>query len=114
MVGLFFGQRCSDILSGYQILSRRLVKFFPALSKGFEIETELAVHALEMRLPIAEQRVPYFPRPEGSPSKLKTIRDDLFILETVFVLVKEERPLEFSSSWESCSSWRRSFSSGRS
>ena len=95
MVGLFFGQRFSDILSGYRVLSRRFVKSFPALSKGFEIETELTVHALEMRLPIAEERVPYFPRPEGSSSKLKTIRDGISIVKTVFVLVKEERPLEF-------------------
>ena len=94
MVGLIFGRRFSDILSGYRILSRRFVKSFPALSKGFEIETEIAVHALEMRLPIAELEIPYFERPRGSPSKLRTVRDGLSIVKTIFVLIKEERPLE--------------------
>ena len=98
LVGLMFGQRFSDILSGYRVLSRRFVKSFPALSKGFEIETEIVVHTLEMRLPGAELEIPYFGRPAGSSSKLRTFRDGGAILKTIFVLLKEERPLEFFSS----------------
>lgn len=94
MVGLIFGRRFSDVLSGYRILTRRFVKSFPALSKGFEIETEIAVHALEMRLPCAEVEVPYSERPHGSPSKLRTIRDGISIVKTILLLIKEERPLE--------------------
>ncbi|MDE0355013.1 MAG: glycosyltransferase [Deltaproteobacteria bacterium] len=94
MVGLIFGRKFSDILSGYRVLSRRFVKSFPALSEGFEIETEIAVHALEMRLPCAEVEVPYFERPHGSRSKLKTIRDGISIVKTIFALIKGERPLE--------------------
>ena len=97
LVGLMFGQRFFDILSGYRVLSRRFVKSFPALSKGFEIETEIVVHALEMRLPGVEVEIPYFGRPEGSSSKLRTVRDGVAILKTIFVLLKEERPLEFFS-----------------
>ena len=97
LVGLLFGQRFSDILSGYRVLSRRFVKSFPALSKGFEIETEIAVHALEMRLSSTEMKVPYFGRPTGSSSKLRTFRDGLAIVKTIFVLIKEEKPLEFFS-----------------
>ena len=94
MVGLIFGRRFSDVLSGYRILTRRFAKSFPALSRGFEIETEIAVHALEMRLPCAEAEVPYFERPRGSPSKLRTIRDGISIVKTILLLIKEERPLE--------------------
>ncbi len=94
MVGLIFGQKFSDVLSGYRVLSRRFVKSFPALSKGFEIETEIAVHALEMRLPCAELEVPYHERPHGSSSKLRTVRDGIAIFKTIFALIKEERPLE--------------------
>lgn len=97
LVGLTFGQRFSDILTGYRVLSRRLVKSFPALSKGFEIETEITVHALEMRLPSAELSIPYFERPEGSASKLRTIRHGISIFKTILILIKEERPLEFFS-----------------
>ncbi|MFB3055001.1 MAG: glycosyltransferase family 2 protein [Alphaproteobacteria bacterium] len=97
LVGLTFGQRFSDILSGYRVLSHRLVKSFPALSKGFEIETEITVHALEMRLASAEMEIPYFERPEGSSSKLRTVRHGIAIVKTIFVLIKEERPLEFFS-----------------
>lgn len=97
LVGLMFGQRFSDILSGYRVLSRRFVKSFPALSKGFEIETEITVHALEMRLPSAEVAIPYFERPEGSSSKLRTFRHGIAIVKTILVLIKEERPLEFFS-----------------
>ena len=97
LVGLMFGRRFGDILSGYRVLSRRFVKSFPALSKGFEIETEMTVHALEMRLPAAEVEVPYHARPEGSASKLRTVRHGVRIVRTIFVLIKEERPLEFFS-----------------
>ena len=97
LVGLIFGQRFSDTLSGYRVLSRRFVKSFPALSKGFEIETEIVVHTLEMSLPSAELEIPYFGRPDGSSSKLRTVHDGVVILKTIFVLLKEERPLEFFS-----------------
>ena len=96
-VGLIFGRRFSDILSGYRVMSRRFVKSFPALSTGFEIETEIAVHALEMRLPCAELEIPYFERPAGSSSKLRTIRDGIRIARTIAALIREERPLEFFS-----------------
>ena len=97
LVGLTFERRFSDVLTGYRVLSRRFVKSFPALSKGFEIETEIAVHALEMRLPGTEVEVPYFARPERSTSKLRTFRDGIAIVRTIFLLIKEERPLEFFS-----------------
>ena len=109
-----FGQRFSDILSGYRVLSRRFAKSFPALSKGFEIEAEISVHALEMRLPSAELEIPYFERPAGSSSKLRTVRHGIGIIKTLFVLIKEERPLEFFPSCLCCSSWPRSASPGRS
>jgi hypothetical protein len=95
MVSRVFGNRLTDMLSGYRVMSRRFVKSFPALSKGFEIETELTVHALELRLPIAEQKTPYAERPEGSTSKLKTYSDGLRILRMIVTLVKQEKPLEF-------------------
>ena len=90
-----FGREISDMLSGYRVFSRRFVKSFPALSDGFEIETELTVHALELRMPVAEITTPYKDRPEGSVSKLNTIRDGIRILRTLISLVKEERPLSF-------------------
>ena len=94
-VGYVFGNQLSDMLSGYRVFSRRFVKSFPALSAGFEIETELTVHALELRLPIAEVPTPYGERPEGSASKLNTYRDGVRILMTIFNLVKLEKPLQF-------------------
>lgn len=94
-VALIFGDRLKDMLSGYRVMSRRFVKSFPALASGFETETELTVHALELRLPIAEVQTPYRDRPAGSTSKLRTYRDGFRILGTIFVLVKEERPLQF-------------------
>jgi hypothetical protein len=96
-VGMIFGDRLKDMLSGYRVMSRRFVKSFPALASGFETETELTVHALELRLPIAEVQTPYRDRPSGSQSKLRTFRDGLRILGTIFFLVKEERPLQFFS-----------------
>lgn len=99
VVAWIFGDRFSDLLSGYRVLSRRFVKSFPALSRGFEIETELTVHALELRMPLAEVDTPYGSRPEGSDSKLNTIRDGIRILKTILWLAKEERPLQFFGSF---------------
>jgi glycosyltransferase involved in cell wall biosynthesis len=90
-----FGGGFSDILSGYRVFSRRFVKSFPVLSDGFEIETELTVHALELALPLAEIDTPYFARPEGSHSKLNTWRDGFRILATIVRLYRSERPLRF-------------------
>jgi len=87
----------TDILSGYRVFSRRFVKSFPALSRGFEIETELTVHALELELPVAEMPTPYYARPQGSASKLSTWRDGLRILMTIVSLYRSERPLAFFS-----------------
>ena len=92
-----FGSSFSDILSGYRVFSRRFVKSFPVLSDGFEIETELTVHALELALPVAEIDTPYFERPEGSVSKLNTWRDGLRILSMMLKLYRSERPLRFFS-----------------
>jgi len=86
-----------DILSGYRVFSRRFVKSFPVLSGGFEIETELAVHALELELAVAEVQTPYYARPEGSVSKLSTWRDGWRILLTIVGLYRFERPLAFYS-----------------
>ena len=90
-----FGQEFKDILSGYRVFSRRFVKSFPVLSDGFEIETELAVYALELSLPVAEVETPYYARPEGSFSKLNTWRDGFRILGTMLKLYRSERPLRF-------------------
>ncbi len=97
MVQVIFGKQFGDMLSGYRVFSRRLVKSFPATSAGFEIETELTVHALELRMKTAEVPTRYKDRPEGSTSKLNTIRDGLRILRMIGLLVKEERPLMFFS-----------------
>ena len=97
LVGMIFGHRFEDVLTGYRVLSRRFVKSFPALSKGFEIETEIAVHTVQMRLPAAEVPIPYGERSQGSPSKLRTVRDGLAIARTIAVLIKEEKPLAFFS-----------------
>ena len=93
IVALLFGNRVSDMLSGYRVFSRRFVKSFPALSTGFEIETELTVHALELKMPIDEMTLPYRPRPANSSSKLSTFRDGWRILRTIVKLTKEEKPL---------------------
>ena len=83
------------MLSGYRVFSRRFAKSFPSLSAGFEIETELTVHALELRMPLAEVVTPYKDRPVGSVSKLSTFRDGFRILWLIGKLVKEERPVQF-------------------
>lgn len=97
IVGAIFGRRFKDVLSGYRVFSRRFVKSFPAISSGFEIETELTVHALELRMPVAEIDTPYKERPAGSVSKLSTYKDGFRILKTILILIKEERPLQFFS-----------------
>jgi glycosyltransferase involved in cell wall biosynthesis len=95
LVGTIFGTRTTDMLSGYKVFSRRFVKSFPAMSAGFEIETELMIHALELKLPVGEISAPYGERPEGSVSKLATWRDGFVILRLIGVLVQRERPFEF-------------------
>ncbi|MCP9627158.1 glycosyltransferase family 2 protein [Rhodopseudomonas palustris] len=90
-----FGEAFKDILSGYRVFSRRFVKTFPVLSGGFEIETELSVHALELAMPVKEIGTPYYERPEGSVSKLKTWRDGFRILGTILKLYRSEKPLRF-------------------
>jgi glycosyltransferase involved in cell wall biosynthesis len=95
LLGMLFGARPGDMLSGFRVLSRRFAKSFPATSRGFEIETELTVHALAQRLPTSEIRTPYFERPAGSQSKLSTYRDGLRILWMTVSLYRDERPLSF-------------------
>ena len=95
MLAKLFGRSFTDILSGYRIFSRRFVKSFPVLSGGFEIETEISVHALELRMPVGEVETRYFARPEGSASKLSTYSDGFRILNTIVTLYRIERPLLF-------------------
>lgn len=95
LVIILFGRSCRDVLSGYRVFSRRFVKSFPALARGFEIETELTVHALQLRMPMLEMETPYKERPAGSFSKLNTVRDGFRIMMTIAYLVKEEKPLAF-------------------
>ncbi len=95
IVRKMFGNRFGDMLSGYRVFSRRFVKSFAALSRGFEIETELTVHALELRVPAVEIGTPYHPRPEGSVSKLRTYRDGFRIMKTILHLLRDERPMHF-------------------
>ena len=90
-----FGDRVQDMLSGYKLFSRRFVKSFPALSQGFDIETELTVHALELAMPVAHVRGEYRGRAEGSVSKLNTYRDGWRILNMIVKLVRHERPMMF-------------------
>jgi glycosyltransferase involved in cell wall biosynthesis len=90
-----FGRSFSDIFSGYRVFSRRFVKSFPVLSEGFEIETEMSVHALELRMPVGEVETSYAARPEGSHSKLSTYGDGWRILKTIGTLYRLERPVLF-------------------
>jgi glycosyltransferase involved in cell wall biosynthesis len=94
LAGLF-GRSFSDIFSGYRVFSRRFVKSFPVLSSGFEIETEISVHALELRMPVGEVETAYASRPEGSHSKLSTFSDGWRILKTIVTLYRMERPVLF-------------------
>ncbi|MEA3015946.1 MAG: hypothetical protein QOI38_668 [Sphingomonadales bacterium] len=95
LLSFLFGRSFSDIFSGYRIFSRRFAKSFPALSRGFETETEISVHALELAMPVAEVVTVYGARPEGSHSKLNTWRDGWRILKTILHLVRIERPILF-------------------
>jgi glycosyltransferase involved in cell wall biosynthesis len=95
VVGYLFGHPLADMLSGYRVFSRRFVKSFPALTTGFEIETELTIHALELHLPIGEMPSAYGARGKNSASKLHTMRDGIRILCTIFLLFQEIRPLVF-------------------
>ena len=97
LVAWFFGARFKDMLSGYRIMSRRFVKSFPALATGFEIETELTVHALQLRAPVGEVPTQYRERPPASASKLRTIPDGIRIMRLIIRLIREEKPLEFFS-----------------
>lgn len=100
LVAHLFGNRFTDMLSGYKVLSRRFVKSFPiTASSGFEIETEITIHALELNMPAGELPTSYKERPEGSVSKLRTFRDGWRIVWTIFLLTKEERPLAFFSTF---------------
>ena len=95
LLSRLFGRSFSDIFSGYRAFSRRFVKSFPVLSEGFEIETEMSVHALELRMPVGEIETAYGARPEGSESKLSTFRDGWRILKTIVTLYRIERPVLF-------------------
>jgi glycosyltransferase involved in cell wall biosynthesis len=98
LLARLFGRSFSDIFSGYRAFSRRFVKSFPVLSEGFEIETEMSVHALELRMPVGEIETAYGARPEGSESKLSTFRDGWRILKTIATLYRVERPVLFYGS----------------
>jgi len=97
LVSSIFGKGLSDLFSGYRVFSRRFVKSFPALSSGFEIETEFTIHALELRMRVAEVKSPYKTRPAGSESKLNTIKDGLKVLKAIITFIKEERPFQLFS-----------------
>jgi glycosyltransferase involved in cell wall biosynthesis len=98
ILGRLFGRSFSDIFSGYRVFSRRFVKSFPVLSSGFEIETEMSVHALELRMPVGEVETAYGSRPEGSESKLSTFGDGWRITMTIVTLYRAERPVLFFGS----------------
>ncbi len=98
LIAALFGRQLTDVFSGYRAMSRRFVKSFPGYSSGFEIETELAIYALNLRIPMAEISAPFGLRVEGSVSKLSTTRDGMRILRVVFYYLKEIRPLIFFSS----------------
>jgi len=99
LLASLFGRTFSDIFSGYRVFSRRFVKSFPALSRGFETETEISVHALELAMPVGEMVTAYGARPEGSASKLSTWRDGWRIMKTILHLFRMERPVIFYGSF---------------
>lgn len=104
LVKSLFGSQLDDMLSGYRVFSRRFVKSFPSSSREFEIETELTVHAMQMRMACAEVDTPYKERPPGSVSKLRTFRDGWRILVTIMNLLRNERPLMFFA-WIAVLTW---------
>lgn len=95
LLARLFGRSFTDIFSGYRVFSRRFVKSFPVLSAGFEIETEISVHALELKMPVGEVETRYLARPEGSASKLSTYRDGFRIARTILTLYRIEKPMLF-------------------
>ncbi len=95
IVRKIFGDPIHDMLSGYRVMSRRFVKSFPTIAEGFGIETEMTVHALQLRMPLAEMPTQYKDRPVGSASKLRTYRDGVLILNTILALIRQERPITF-------------------
>ena len=97
LVAILFGTRVGDMLSGYRVFSRRFVKSFPALSEGFETETELTIHALQLAMPTGELPCAYAERPPGSASKLRTFSDGWRILRLILMLLRDQRPLPFFS-----------------
>jgi glycosyltransferase involved in cell wall biosynthesis len=97
IVRKLFGDPIHDMLSGYRVFSRRFVKSFPTIAEGFGIETEMTVHALRLRMPLAEMPTRYKDRPVGSVSKLRTYHDGVLILNTILALVRQERPIMFFS-----------------
>lgn len=97
IVAKVFGNQFKDMLSGFRVFSHRFVKSFPTLSSGFEIETEMTIHALDMKMKVAELTTRYSARIQGSESKLSTFKDGFRILRTIFYLIKEEKPLPFFS-----------------
>lgn len=97
LVKIIFGNEIDDLFSGFRVFSKRFVKSFPCNSLGFEIETELTIHALEQRLGVGEMDCKYYPRPQGSISKLNTFEDGLKILNLILILIKDEKPLFFFS-----------------
>jgi hypothetical protein len=99
LLSRLFGRTFSDIFSGYRVFSRRFAKSFPALSRGFETETEISVHALELAMPVGEIVTAYGARPEGSESKLSTYRDGWRIMKTILHLYRIERPVLFYGSF---------------
>ncbi len=98
IVQKIFGDPINDMLSGYRILSRRFVKSFPTIAEGFGIETEMTVHALQLKMPIAEMPTQYKDRPAGSASKLRTYHDGILILNTILALIRQEFPMAFFGS----------------
>jgi glycosyltransferase involved in cell wall biosynthesis len=97
LVSWTFGGGITDLLSGYRVFSRRFVKSFPALSSGFETETEFTIHALSLHMPVQEVRAHYRIRAAGTSSKLSTFKDGIRILKAILTLIQHERPLQVFS-----------------
>lgn len=97
LVSLFFGTDGIDVLSGYRVMSRRFVKSLALQSRGFEIETEMTINAIALKIPLGQKEVEYFPRPAGSKSKLRTGRDGVLVLISIFILIRDFFPLHFFS-----------------